>query len=327
MSGNNKTALERARRVLRIEAEAIERTSQRLDDNFAQAVELLLGCAGKVVVVGMGKSGLIGAKIAATLASTGTPALFLHAAEAAHGDLGVVHKTDAIVVVSHSGETDEIVDLLPAFRRLGLPIVAITGAPYSRLGKTADVVLDSSVTEEACPLGLAPTASTTAQLAMGDALAVALLEARGFTAEDFARIHPAGALGKRLLTRVEDLMHVGDAVARVRLSSPATQVLLEMSAKRLGTTVVEDEDGKAHGVITDGDLRRALQKFGDLSARIAADLMSANPKSVAPDALASRAAHLMEKHSISCLLVHDAGDPTRIVGMIHIHDLMKAGII
>jgi arabinose-5-phosphate isomerase len=324
MTGDEKTAtsLARARRVLRIEAEAA-----RLDDGFARAVDILLRCQGKIVVVGMGKSGLVGAKIAATLASTGTPAFFLHAAEAAHGDLGVVHKADVIVAVSHSGETEEIVGLLPVFRRLGLPIVAITGAPQSRLGRTADVILDSGVTEEACPLGLAPTASTTAQLAMGDALAVALLEARGFTAEDFARIHPAGTLGKRLLTCVEDLMHAGDAVPRVKLNAPATQVLLEMSAKRLGATVVEDDAGALRGVITDGDLRRGLQKFGDLAGRVASDLMTVNPKSVAPDALASRAAHLMETHSISCLLVHDIADPRRIVGMIHVHDLMKAGII
>ncbi len=319
--------IERARRVLRIETAALTEMAARLDDGFVRAVELLLACPGKVVVVGMGKSGLIGAKIAATLASTGTPAFFLHAAEANHGDLGVVHKSDAVIAVSHSGETEEILALLPAFRRLGLPVVAITGHAQSRLAKNADVVLDSGVAEEACPLGLAPTASTTAQLAMGDALAVALLEARDFTAEDFARIHPAGTLGKRLLTRVEDLMRRGADVARVRLDAPSTQVLLEISAKRQGMTVVEDEAGRLQGVVTDGDLRRALQKYGDLSGRVAADLMTTTPKSIVPHALASQAAHLMESHRISCLLVHDPQDPARIVGMLHLHDLMAAGII
>ncbi len=321
------TAKERARRVLQIERDAIGAMADRLDEQFDRAVELLLGCQGKIVVIGMGKSGLIGAKIAATMASTGSPAVFLHAAEAAHGDLGVVHRSDVALVVSNSGETPEIVALLPALQRLGAPLVAITGSGESRLAEAADAVLDAGVAEEACPLGLAPTASTTAQLAMGDALAVALLDRRGFSAEDFARVHPAGQLGRRLLTRVSDLMHGGENLPRAPLDMPMMEVLLEMSAKRLGTAVVENERGELAGVITDGDLRRALQKFGDLARHAAREVMTLDPKTVAADALAAHAARLMEQHRISALLAYDAANPRRIVGVIHLHDLMLAGII
>ena len=321
------TARERAQRVLQIERDAIAAMAARLDEQFDRAVAILLACRGKIVVIGMGKSGLIGAKIAATMASTGSPAVFLHAAEAAHGDLGLVHKSDAALVISNSGETEEIHALLPALRRLGAPIVALTGAPESRLAQAADAALDAGVAEEACPLGLAPTASTTAQLALGDALAVALLEQRGFSAEDFARVHPAGKLGKRLLTRVSDLMHGGDALPRVALDRPMMQVLMEMSAKRLGTTVVENAAGELAGVITDGDLRRALQKYGDLSSHTAQEVMTVDPKLVAADALAAHAALLMEQNRVSALLVHDGADRRRIVGIVHLHDLMIAGII
>jgi arabinose-5-phosphate isomerase len=321
------TARERAQRVLQIERDAIAAMAARLDEQFDRAVAILLACRGKIVVIGMGKSGLIGAKIAATMASTGSPAVFLHAAEAAHGDLGLVHKSDAALVISNSGETEEILALLPALRRLGAPIVALTGAPESRLAQAADAALDAGVAEEACPLGLAPTASTTAQLALGDALAVALLEQRGFSAEDFARVHPAGKLGKRLLTRVSDLMHGGDALPRVALDRPMMQVLMEMSAKRLGTTVVENAAGELAGVITDGDLRRALQKYGDLSSHTAQEVMTVDPKLVAADALAAHAALLMEQNRVSALLVHDGADRRRIVGIVHLHDLMIAGII
>jgi len=320
-------ALERARKVLQTEIAALEATMARLNDTVTRAVELLLACQGKVVVVGMGKSGLVGAKIAATLASTGTPAFFLHAAEAMHGDLGMVYKNDVALVISNSGESDEVLAILPALRRLGLPIVAMTGNAKSRLAGFADVVLDTHVTEEACPLGLAPTASTTVQMAMGDALAVAMLQERGFSEEDFARVHPAGVLGKRLLVRVDELMHAGDEVPRVRQDTPMTKALLEMSAKRLGITVVEDEQGRALGVISDGDLRRALQKFGDLSSLTAGQIMTTAPKAIPMGLLASRAAFQIETNRISALLVHAPDDPLRIVGVVHIHDLMKAGIV
>ncbi|HPQ70938.1 MAG TPA: KpsF/GutQ family sugar-phosphate isomerase [bacterium] len=318
--------MERARRVLKIEADAIMAMAERLDANFEKAVNILLACEGKVVVIGMGKSGLVGNKIAATMASTGTPAFFMHAAEALHGDLGMVHKTDVAIIVSNSGETEEVLALLPALRRQGLPIIALTGGVGSNLARTADAVLDTSVAEEACPLGLAPTASTTAQLAMGDALAVALLEEHGFSQKDFARFHPAGRLGKRLLMRVSDLMHSGDDLPRVQPDTPVMQVLMEMSAKRLGITAVEDEHGALLGVITDGDLRRALQKFSDLSSRTAVELMTSAPKTIHPDALASRAAHVMDKNSISVVLVRDQ-ETDKIVGMLHLHDLLHAGII
>jgi arabinose-5-phosphate isomerase len=320
-------ATDRARRVLAVETNALLAMADRLDDNFDRAVEIFLQCHGKVVVIGMGKSGLVGSKIAATMASTGTPAFFLHAAEAAHGDLGMVHKSDAALVISNSGETEETVVLLPVLRRLGVPIVAMTGNVGSRLARAADAVLDTGVSEEACPLGLAPTASTTAQLAMGDAVAVALLEERGFSEEDFARVHPAGSLGKRLLTRVADLMHAGADLPRIAADSAMTQALMVMSEKRLGITVVENSEGRLAGVITDGDLRRALQEKNDFINRLAADVMTTNPKAIRAQALASRAAHLMEKFSVSALVVFEDEDPTRIIGIVHLHDLLKAGII
>lgn len=321
------TAKKRAVRVLEIEAEAIRAMSARLDEQFERSVEIMLACQGKVIVIGMGKSGLVGRKIAATMASTGTPAFFLHAAEAVHGDLGMANREDVALVISNSGETPETLAVLPALRRRGLPIVAMTGALSSRLAKTADAVLDTAVAEEACPLGLAPTASTTAQLAMGDALAVALLDARGFSEEDFALVHPAGSLGRRLLTRVSDLMHAADEVPRVAATTPMTEVLLEMSTKRLGTTVVEGDDGRLLGVVTDGDLRRALQKHGEIASLTAADVMTLQPKTIHARALATRAAHLMELNSISVVLVHEDDAPEHIIGVLHLHDLLRAGII
>ncbi|MDP8222466.1 MAG: KpsF/GutQ family sugar-phosphate isomerase [Candidatus Lernaella stagnicola] len=321
------TIIDRARRVLQIETDALRATADRIDENFVRAIGILLACDGKVVVIGMGKSGLVGAKIAATFASTGTPSFFLHAAEAAHGDLGMVHKSDVALVLSNSGETDEVIVTLPVLRRLGVPIVAMTGVLESRLAQTADAVLDTGVQKEACKLGLAPTASTTAQVAMGDALAVVMLEERGFTEEDFARFHPAGALGKRLLTRVADLMHSGEALPRVRRDTAMTEVLIEMSGKRLGATVVDDEDGKLVGIVTDGDLRRALQKHGALHTLTAGDVVTPHPKAIRAGALATRAAHVMEQNSISVLLVYESGEPERIIGIVHLHDLLKAGII
>ena len=319
-----RASLTHARRVLEIEAAAIHALADRLDDGFAQAIERIAACAGKVVVTGMGKSGHVCRKIAATLASTGTPAFFLHAAEALHGDLGMVERKDLVLAISNSGETQEILDLIQILERLGLPLVAMTGRLDSTLARAADVVLDVSVAEEACPLGLAPTASTTATLALGDALAVALLEHRGFRAEDFAALHPAGALGRKLL-KVDDLMHTGDALPRVATTTPMKKVLLEITSKHLGVTAVVDADGRLAGVVTDGDLRRALADSGDLLAQTAVAVMSRRPKTIDAGALAAKALAIMEQHAITSLFVVDAdGRPT---GVVHLHDLLRARVV
>jgi arabinose-5-phosphate isomerase len=315
----------RARRVLSIEAAAITALAHRLDGRFDRAVDLLAACSGKVVVTGMGKSGIICRKIAATLTSTGTPALFLHAAEAAHGDAGVFVKGDAVVALSSSGETDELVRLLPIVKRLDVPLIALTGDSTSALARAADVVLDVSVAEEACPLGLAPTASTTAALALGDALAVALFERKGFSADDFAQLHPAGVLGRRFL-KVEDLMHQGEAVPLVRATTPFHDTLLEITGKRLGVTGVVDDDGALVGVITDGDLRRALEKVDDIRRTVAVEIMTANPKTIAGPALAAQAVAVMERYSITSLFVLSTGS-RKPAGIIHLHDLLKAGVV
>jgi arabinose-5-phosphate isomerase len=317
-------SVEHARRVLSIEASALTALAARLDARFDEAVRLIAGRGGKVVVTGMGKSGHVGRKIAATLASTGTPAFFLHAAEALHGDLGMLERHDLVLAVSNSGETVEILDLVPHVKRLGLPLVALTGRPASTLGRAADAVLDVSVAEEACPLGLAPTASTTAALAMGDALAVALLEHGGFRPEDFAALHPAGTLGRKLL-RVSDLMHIGDEVPRVSQSSVMREVLLEMTAKRLGVTAVVDAHGKLAGIVTDGDLRRALATGSDVMGRPVVEVMGQHPKTIDADALAALAVATMERHAITVLFVLDADD--RLMGVIHLHDLLRAGVV
>jgi len=317
-------SIEHGRRVLTIEAEALATLAARLDARFDDAVRLIAGRDGKVVATGMGKSGHVGRKIAATLASTGTPAFFLHAAEALHGDLGMLERHDLVLAVSNSGETAEILDLVPHLKRLGLPLVALTGRPASTLARTADAVLDVSVAEEACPLGLAPTASTTAALAMGDALAVALLEHRGFRPEDFAALHPAGTLGRRLL-RVSDLMHTGDEVPRVGIGSVMTDVLLEMTAKRLGVTAVIDAEGRIVGIVTDGDLRRALVSEGDVMTRTVAEVMGRRPKTIEADALAALAVAIMERHAITVLFILDADG--RLAGAIHLHDLLRAGVV
>jgi arabinose-5-phosphate isomerase len=316
--------LQRARRVLAIEGAALAALADRLDARFERAVDILAGCRGKAIVTGMGKSGLIGRKIAATLASTGTPAAFLHAAEAVHGDFGAVAKDDVVLALSHSGETQEILRLLPLIKRFRLALIAMTGAPESTLGKAADVVLDTSVPDEACPLGLAPTASTTAALALGDALAVVLLERRGFTEDDFAVLHPAGSLGRRLL-KVGELMHSGDAMPLVARGAPFAEAVLEMSSKRLGVTGVVDDTGDLIGVITDGDLRRALARSVELRSLCAADLMTAGPKVIEPSALAARALADMEQYSITSLFVIAPGS-RRPAGIIHLHDLLKAGV-
>ncbi|MGH7228151.1 MAG: KpsF/GutQ family sugar-phosphate isomerase, partial [Nitrospiraceae bacterium] len=316
-------SIEHGKRVLEIEVRAIAGLLERLDHRFTEAVDLLYRCAGKVVVSGMGKSGLIGQKIAATLASTGTPAFFLHPAEGTHGDLGMLARRDALIAISNSGETEEVLKLLPFVKRLNIPVVAMTGRVQSTLAKNSEVVLDVSVGEEACPMGLAPTASTTATLAMGDALAIALLQKRGFREEDFAQFHPGGTLGRRLLLKVRDLMHGGEAVPRVTRQTSAREAILVMTTKKLGMTTVVDEAGRLLGVITDGDLRRFLERGDDLAKANAWDLASKNPKTIGPDELAAGAVRIMEECSITSLVVLE--ESRQIVGVIHLHDLLKSG--
>jgi arabinose-5-phosphate isomerase len=318
-------SLNEGRRVLQIEARAVQTLIDRLDQQFTQAVDLLYNCKGKVVVSGMGKSGIIGHKIAATLASTGTPAFFLHPAEGVHGDLGMVTRRDTLIAISNSGETKEILQLLPYVERMGVPTVGMTGKMGSTLAKHSDVVLDVSVSEEACPLGLAPTASTTATLAMGDALAVALLQKRGFKSEDFAQFHPGGTLGRRLLIKVRDLMHVGDELPQVQEQATGSEAISEISAKKLGMTTVVNPTGALVGVITDGDLRRFVQQGGDVIRATAGTLASRTPRTIGPDDLAARAVEMMERYSITTLVVTE-GD-RRIAGVIHLHDLLKHGIV
>lgn len=318
--------IEIAKSVFETELEGVKSVLNKLGDSFVQAVKTIKECKGKVVITGLGKSGIVGKKIAATLASTGTPAFFLHAAEGAHGDLGMVGKGDVAIAISNSGETSEVLQLIPTFKRLGVTLIAFVGRVDSSLAKAADIVIDVSVPKEACPLGLAPTASSTAIMVLGDALAITLLELNGFTAEKFALFHPAGSLGKKLLLKVKDLMHSGDEVPRVKPNSPMSEVVLEMSEKRLGMTCVDDDEGRVVGIITDGDLRRGLQKYRDLFSREAKDVMTVNPKMIDKEALAIDGLNKMEKYSITSLLVYDAEDPTRCVGVLHIHDIMKAGL-
>jgi len=320
---------ERAKKVLRIEAEAIAALVDRIDESFEQAVELILKCKGRVVVTGMGKSGLIGKKIAATLASTGTPALFLHPAEGIHGDLGMVTRGDTVIALSNSGETEELSKMLPSLKRLGIRIISLTGNPGSTLAKNSDVVINVGVKEEACPLGLAPTASTTAALAMGDALAVALLDKRGFREEDFACFHPGGSLGKKLLLRVRDLMHIGNDVPIVSEATLIKDAIYEISSKKMGVTAVISAGGRLTGVISDGDLRRWMEKTEktgeNLLAKKAEEIMTRHPKVANKDSLAAEAVAIMEKHSITCLIVTDAA--AKPEGVIHLHDLLKAGVV
>ena len=318
-------ALRLARETFDIEAAALRGLGQRLDVRFAQAVQQMLQTPGRIVVMGMGKSGHVGRKIAATLASTGTPALFVHPGEASHGDLGMVTAHDLVLAISNSGESTEFTAILPVLKRLGVPLIAITGQAQSTLARYADLALDCSVEREACPLNLAPTASTTAQLALGDALAVALLDARGFRAEDFARSHPGGALGRKLLTHVSDVMRSGNEVPSVAPQADFGALMREMSAKRLGASAIVDGAGKVQGIFTDGDLRRRLEAGADLRGATAAELMHGNPRTIAPDALAVDAAALMETHGITSVLVVDATGV--LVGMVHIGDLMRAKVI
>jgi len=314
-----------ARRALGIEARAVAALAPRLGPEFAHACRICLACRGRVVVTGMGKSGHIAGKIAATLASTGTPAFFLHPAEAGHGDLGMITRLDAVLALSNSGETPEVVQLLPHLKRLAVPLIVICGRADSTLARAASVTLDVSVPEEACPLNLAPTASTTATLAMGDALAVAVLEARGFTRADFARSHPGGALGRRLLLHVEDLMRTGAAVPRVPPEAPLAAGLLEMSRKGLGMTVVVGDAERMLGVFTDGDLRRALDRQVDVHTTVMRDVMSSPGKRIGARELAAEAVHLMEVHRITALPVTDAAGV--LIGALNIHDLMRAGVV
>jgi arabinose-5-phosphate isomerase len=318
-------AVASARRTLDIEAAALAALSARIDDSFTRAVALLLACQGRVVVTGIGKSGHVGRKVAATFASTGTPAFFVHAAEAKHGDLGMVTHADCVVAISYSGEAEELLGIMPIVKRDGTKLIAITGRPDSSLAALADVHLDAHVDIEACPLNLAPTASTTAALALGDALAVALLEARGFGADDFARSHPGGTLGRRLLTHVRDVMRSGDAVPTVGLDASLMDALLEISKKGMAMTAVVDAGGRVAGIFTDGDLRRLIERKHDFSAARVADVMARSPRSIAPDRLAAEAADLMEQHRINQLLVIDDGGA--LVGALHIHDLTNAKVI
>jgi len=317
--------LDRARRVLDVEAHALTAIRDRLDARFTRALDLLLACRGKVVVTGVGKSGIVGRKIAATLASTGTPAFFLHAGEGSHGDIGTLARGDVLLAVSNSGESEEVLRLLPVARRFGIPLVAISGDPDSTLARQADAALDVSVAVEACPLGLAPTTSTTAAMAVGDALALTLLEERGFSAEDFALLHPAGALGRRL-TRVEDLMHRGDAMPLVAEDTSFKETLVEITSKRLGVTGVLSATGALAGIVTDGDLRRILERTDDPRRLRARDLMTTSPKTIAGDALAAEAVALMERHAITSLFILADGS-RRPAGVIHLHDLLRAGIV
>ncbi|MDV3239010.1 MAG: KpsF/GutQ family sugar-phosphate isomerase [Gammaproteobacteria bacterium] len=311
--------------VIETEARAVSALAGRIDAQFARACDYILACTGRVVVLGMGKSGHIGGKIAATLASTGTPAFFVHPGEASHGDLGMITPKDVVLALSNSGETGELLTILPLIKRLGIPLISMTGNANSTLARAANVNLDVSVEKEACPLGLAPTASTTAALAMGDALAVALLESRGFTAEDFARAHPGGSLGRRLLLLIDDIMHTGDTIPQVGVDAPLTEALHEMTRKGLGMTAVLDADGRVAGVFTDGDLRRAVDREINLHKTPVGELMTRNCKTVPPGMLAAEALAIMQASKINGLLVVDA--ERRLVGALGMHDLLRAGVV
>ncbi|KVT33549.1 arabinose 5-phosphate isomerase KdsD [Burkholderia ubonensis] len=322
---NDDRALALARDVLDIEANAVRALSEQLDGDFVKAVALLLGCGGRVVVSGIGKSGHIARKIAATLASTGTPAFFVHPAEASHGDLGMVTADDVFIGISYSGESEELVAILPLVKRIGAKLIAITGRAESSLGQLADVNLNAAVAKEACPLNLAPTASTTAALALGDALAVAVLDARGFGSEDFARSHPGGALGRRLLTYVRDVMRTGDEIPSVGLDATLSDALFQITAKRLGMTAVVGADGKVAGIFTDGDLRRVLERDGDFRRLPIVDVMTRQPRTIGPDHLAVEAVELMERHRINQMLVVDADGA--LIGALNMHDLFSKKVI
>lgn len=323
MSGGKLKQLGRS--VIAIEARAVARLSERIDDNFVHACHIMLACQGRIVVLGMGKSGHIGGKIAATLASTGSPAFFVHPAEASHGDLGMITSKDVVLALSNSGEADEILTILPIIKRLGVPLISLTGNAGSTLARSATANLDVGVEQEACPLGLSPTASTTAALAMGDALAVSLLDFRGFTVEDFARSHPAGQLGRRLLLLIDDVMHTGNQVPRNAPDDPLHEALMEMTRKSLGMTVVVDAGGRVKGIFTDGDLRRVLDRRIDVHTIPVREVMTRDCKTIQPGLLAAEALHLMEAHKINALPVVDAGNV--LLGALNMHDLLRAGVV
>jgi len=322
---NGDRALALARDVIDVEADAVRGLRERLDGDFVGAVDLILSCRGRVVVSGIGKSGHIGRKLAATFASTGTPAFFVHPAEASHGDLGMVTADDVFVALSNSGESEELVSILPLVKRLGAKLIAMTGRPASTLARLADVHLDAGVEKEACPLNLAPTASTTAALALGDALALAVLDARGFGADDFARSHPGGSLGRRLLTYVRDVMRIGDQVPRVYEDATARDALFQITAKRLGMTAITDRDGRVTGIFTDGDLRRVLERDGDFRDLPIASVMTKGPRTIGPDQLAVEAVELMERYRINQMLVVDAAG--KLIGALNMHDLFSKKVI
>jgi arabinose-5-phosphate isomerase len=315
-----------ARKVLKTEAEAVNAMVDKLGSNFEKAVEIIYQSKGRVVVTGMGKSGLVGKKIAATLASTGTPAFSLHPAEATHGDLGMVTSDDIIIAISNSGETEEIIELIPFLKRFNVHLISVTGNPESSLSKAADVTLDVSVKKEACPFGIVPTASTTATMAMGDALAVALLMRRGFKEQDFAFFHPGGKIGKKFFIKVKDIMYTGDKIPKVTIKTPMSKTVIEMSSKRLGHTIVFDDNNKVTGVITDGDLRRGIEKWsGKLFEMTAGEVMTKSPKTISEEELAAKALSIMEGNSITALVVTDKDG--RVVGIIHLHDILRQGIV
>jgi len=317
-------SIQKGKEVVRIEAEAIRELEGRIDERFSRAVEILLNCKGRAIVSGMGKSGIIAKKIASTLTSTGTPAFFLHPAEGVHGDLGAVLKEDVVILISKSGNTAELLSLFPIFRRQGVPIIAMTGNPDSTLAKQCDVHLDVSVKEEACPNDIVPTSSTTAALVMGDALALALFQEKGFSIEEFAQFHPGGDIGKRLFLKVDDVMRTGEDIAKIEENAALSRAILEITSKRLGATCVMNRKGSLVGIITDGDLRRLMEQRRDIWDLKAKDVMTKNPKSVPVGILAAKALHVMEEYSINVLIIVDkSGDP---VGMVHIHDLLKAGV-
>ncbi len=315
-----------AKKVLKTEADAVFALIDKLNSNFEKAVDIIYESKGRVVVTGMGKSGLVGKKIASTLSSTGTPAFFMHPAEASHGDLGMVTSDDVIIAISNSGETDELIGLIPFLKRFNVSLISLSGNPDSTLSRAADVTLDVSVKEEACPLGIVPTASTTATLAMGDAIAVALLMKRGFREDDFAFFHPSGSLGKKLFIKVKDLMHTGNALPVTAKDTPLIKAVIEISSKRLGVTVVEDKDKKMLGIITDGDVRRGIEKWGkSFFDMLAGEVMTKNPKTISEEELAAKALSIMEKLSITSLVVPD--ETGRALGIIHLHDILKQGIV
>jgi arabinose-5-phosphate isomerase len=321
---DSKKIIAKAKNVIRIEAEAVSKLESRINSSFVEAVETIYKSKGRTIVTGMGKSGIIARKIVATMNSTGTPAIFLHASDAVHGDLGIVRKEDVVVCISKSGDTPEVQQLIPMFKRIGVPIISLVGNVNSKLAQSSEIVLDASVTEEACPLDLAPTASTAVSLALGDALAIALLDQREFSVEEFAMYHPGGNLGKRLILKIEEIMISGDSVPRVKLSTPLKDVIIEITSKRLGATCVVGEDGKLKGVVTDGDLRRMLQKTTDVANLTAESVMTKNPKVIRDHSLAAIAIQEMESFNITQLIVVDGS--YKPVGMVHLHDLVKAGL-